>query len=86
MPRPPRIQFAGANYHIVTRGDARRKLFHDSGHYERFTQAPGGRSTTKRVDCSHLVHRAERRRQSAEWRKTVREIEASLGLNTEHKA
>ena len=22
MPRPPRIQFAGANYHIVTRGDA----------------------------------------------------------------
>jgi len=38
MPRPPRIQFAGANYHIVTRGDARRKLFHDTGHYERFTQ------------------------------------------------
>ena len=38
MPRPPRIQFAGANYHIVTRGDARRKLFHDTGHYERFTR------------------------------------------------
>jgi len=37
MPRPPRIQFAGANYHIVTRGDDRRKLFHDDGHYERFT-------------------------------------------------
>ena len=35
---------------------------------------------------SNLVRRAERRRQSAEWRKTVREIEASLGLNTEHKA
>jgi REP element-mobilizing transposase RayT len=38
MPRPPRIQFAGANYHIVTRGDGRRALFHDLGHYERFTE------------------------------------------------
>lgn len=38
MPRPPRVQFAGANYHIVTRGDGRRKLFHDTGHYERFTK------------------------------------------------
>ncbi len=38
MPRPPRIQFAGANYHIVTRGDGRRKLFQDTGHYERFTE------------------------------------------------
>lgn len=38
MPRPPRIQFPGANYHIVTRGDGRRKLFHDAGHYERFTK------------------------------------------------
>jgi len=38
MPRPPRLQFAGANYHIVTRGDGRRKLFNDQGHYERFTK------------------------------------------------
>ena len=37
MPRPPRIQLAGANYHVVTRGDGRRQLFHDTGHYERFT-------------------------------------------------
>ena len=36
---------------------------------------------------SNLVRRAEhRRRQSSGWRKTVREIEASLVLNTEHKA
>ena len=27
MPHLPRIQFAGANYHIVTRGDGRRPLF-----------------------------------------------------------
>ena len=38
MPRPPRIQFPGANYHVVTRGDGRRRLFHDLGHYERFTR------------------------------------------------
>jgi chromosomal replication initiation ATPase DnaA len=44
-----------------------------------------GLSGTESV--SNLVRRAERRhRQSAGWRKTVREIEASLGLNTEHKA
>jgi REP element-mobilizing transposase RayT len=33
----PRIQFPGAIYHIVTRGDGRRRVFHDDGHYERFT-------------------------------------------------
>jgi len=38
MLRPPRIQFAGANYHIITRGDGRRPMFHDNGHYERFTK------------------------------------------------
>ena len=38
MPGPPRIQLAGANYHVVTRGDGRRQLFHDTGHYERFTR------------------------------------------------
>jgi hypothetical protein len=36
---------------------------------------------------SNLVRRAERRHhQSTGWRKTVQEVEASLGLNTEHKA
>jgi putative transposase len=38
MPRPPRVQFPGAICHIVTRGDGRRALFHDDGHYARFTQ------------------------------------------------
>jgi REP element-mobilizing transposase RayT len=37
MPRPPRLQFPGAIYHIVTRGDGRRAIFHDDGHYARFT-------------------------------------------------
>jgi len=25
-------------YHVVTRGDGRRRLFHDEGHYQRFTK------------------------------------------------
>ena len=37
MSRPHRVQFPGAIYHVVTRGDGRRVLFHDQGHYERFT-------------------------------------------------
>ena len=44
-----------------------------------------GLTGTDRV--ANLVRRAERRHlQSAGWRKTVQEVEASLGLNTEHKA
>ncbi len=36
---------------------------------------------------SNLVRRAEKRhKESANWRETARRIEASLGLNTEHKA
>ena len=38
MPRLPRLQYPGAIYHLVTRGDGRRTLFHDDGHYVRFTQ------------------------------------------------
>ena len=29
MPHPPRLQYPGASYHLVTRGDGRRTLFHD---------------------------------------------------------
>jgi REP element-mobilizing transposase RayT len=32
------LQYENAIYHIVTRGDGRRRLFHDERHYERFTQ------------------------------------------------
>jgi REP element-mobilizing transposase RayT len=38
MPRLPRLQYKNAIYHVVTRGDGRRRLFHDEGHYQRFTQ------------------------------------------------
>ncbi len=38
MPLPPRLQYPGAIYHLVTRGDGRRTLFHDDGHYSRFAQ------------------------------------------------
>ncbi len=38
MPRKLRVQFPGAIYHIVARGDGRRILFHDQGHYDRLTR------------------------------------------------
>ncbi len=38
MPRLPRLQYPGAIYHLVTRGEGRRALFHDEAHYARFTQ------------------------------------------------
>ena len=38
MPRKPRVQFPGAIYHIVTRCDGRRELFHDEDHYGRLTR------------------------------------------------
>lgn len=38
MARQLRVQFPGAIYHIVTRGDGRRPLFHDDGHYDRLTK------------------------------------------------
>jgi len=41
MPRPPRLQFPGAIYHIITRGNARQRMFHDDGHYERLTRSLG---------------------------------------------
>jgi hypothetical protein len=37
MPRPPCILLAGDTYHIVTRGDCRRAMFHKAGRYECFT-------------------------------------------------
>ena len=33
MPRPPRLQYPGAIYHMVTRGVGRRTLFRGDGHY-----------------------------------------------------
>lgn len=38
MARPPRLQFPGAIYHIVARGDGRKVIFHDGEHYQRLTQ------------------------------------------------
>lgn len=38
MARQLRVEFPGAIYHLVTRGDGRRQVFHDQGHYERMTR------------------------------------------------
>jgi hypothetical protein len=36
MPRRPRLEYENAICHVVTRGEAHRKLFHGASHYERF--------------------------------------------------
>jgi hypothetical protein len=46
MPRLPRLQYENAIYHIVTRGDGRRRLFHDQGHYERKVSRVSGANGT----------------------------------------
>ncbi|TWU59467.1 Chromosomal replication initiator protein DnaA [Rubripirellula tenax] len=38
MARQLRIEFPGAIYHLVTRGNGRKQIFHDQGHYERMTR------------------------------------------------
>ena len=37
MPRKPRVQYPGAIYHVITRGDGKREIFHDDRHYQRLT-------------------------------------------------
>ena len=38
MARQPRDQLPGAIYHLVTRGDGCKPIFHDQGHYERMSR------------------------------------------------
>ena len=36
MPRPIRIEYENAYYHVMNRGRGRQKIFHDSTYYEAF--------------------------------------------------
>ncbi len=36
MARKPRIQFPGAFYHVIARGNGGQKIFRDSQDYERY--------------------------------------------------
>ena len=38
MARKPRIEFFGAFYHVMTRGNQRQKTFRDSADYDRYLQ------------------------------------------------
>ncbi len=35
MARPLRIEYPGAIYHVMSRGNARQRIFHDDGDYQR---------------------------------------------------
>ena len=61
MPRKPRVQFPGAIFHVVTRGDGRRELFHEQ---EKRGQAKKGVKSQKnerrgknRVQITQNVYR-----------------------------
>ena len=38
MGRPLRIEFPGAIYHVMSRGNARQRIFRDAGDYERLCE------------------------------------------------
>ena len=38
MPRKPRIEFAGAFYHVITRGNQRQKIFKETADYDKYRQ------------------------------------------------
>ena len=38
MPRKPRIEFEGAFYHVITRGNQKQKIFKDTTDYQKFIQ------------------------------------------------
>jgi len=48
MARPLRIEFGGAIYHVMSRGNARQKIFHDDRDYTRFFE--GLSQTVQRCD------------------------------------
>ena len=41
MGRPLRIEYPGACYHVINRGNQRSTVFYDAGHYELFVQKLG---------------------------------------------
>jgi putative transposase len=42
MPRPLRIQYAGARYHVISGGDRREAIFYDDTDRVEFQTAPLG--------------------------------------------
>lgn len=38
MPRKPRIEFEGAFYHVITRGNQRQKIFKDPADFQKYLQ------------------------------------------------
>jgi putative transposase len=38
MPRKPRIEYSGAFYHVITRGNQKQKIFKDQQDYEKYLQ------------------------------------------------
>ena len=41
MARPLRVEYAGALYHVMARGNQRQGVFHDDEDYDRFLETLG---------------------------------------------
>jgi len=41
MPRPLRIEYAGARYHVMSPGDRREAIFHDDADWQEFLRTLG---------------------------------------------
>ena len=52
MPRPPRIEYENAFYHVMNRGRAREAIFHDKVYYDAFLKTL--KEAVKRFDC--VIH------------------------------
>ena len=48
MPRKPRIEIAGGLYHVIARGNNRRKIFRSHDDYVKFIRLISGRSKENR--------------------------------------
>lgn len=49
MPRPPRIEYEGAFYHVMNRGRAHQTIFHDKAYFEAFLE--GLKESSERFDA-----------------------------------
>jgi hypothetical protein len=76
MPRPQRIEYEGAVYHVTARGNERRAIFHDDADRERFLCVLGVRNgASVSEQLSRLAQELESNRS---LRNRVREIEGEL--------
>jgi hypothetical protein len=97
MARKPRIHFAGALYHVISRGNRRQVIFRDEGDYERYRRFLGSRPGHRVKAVAEHFHRDPvgisqgmqklevRLRRGVALQGAVKEIEETLTRNQKRK-